>query len=79
MPILAYLSPGPQANTEEKLNLNKFILSVTKMQQITHHLICRNMHYILGNIKHAKCCADLVYFPAVGSYISCPTLKAKLH
>lgn len=37
------------------------------------------MQYISGDIKHAKCCSDPVYFTAVGSYISCPTLKAKLY
>lgn len=37
------------------------------------------MHYILGDIQHTKCCTDLVYFTAGGSYTSCPTLKAKLY
>lgn len=29
--MVAYLSPGLQANADEKLNLNKLTLSVTKM------------------------------------------------
>lgn len=69
MSTVAYLSPGLQANAEEKLNLNEFILSVTKMLQITYHLICRNMHYILGDIKNPKCCTDIVYFTAPTSCV----------
>lgn len=49
-------TPCLQAKVKEKLNLNKFILSKTKMLQIKYHSIARNTHYIMQNIKYTKCC-----------------------